>query len=66
VDELFHYVNQRVRKRELSTPQIPVISADKVNSRVDLARCYVGPPLSPVAIPTHRNQPHPFTNTSCW
>jgi RecA/RadA recombinase len=51
VDELFHYVNQRVRKRKLTTPQIPAFSADKVNSRIDLARCYVGPPLPPVATP---------------
>lgn len=58
MDELFHYVNERVRKRELSTPQIPVMSADKVNSRIDLARCYVGPPLPAVTI-SHEAQPTP-------
>lgn len=64
VDELFHYVNKQVRKRELSTPQTPVISADKVNSRIDLARCYVGPPLPPVATldPPQPTPPHSPTN----
>nr|WP_042186548.1 AAA domain-containing protein [Kibdelosporangium sp. MJ126-NF4]CEL17343.1 DNA helicase [Kibdelosporangium sp. MJ126-NF4]CTQ91429.1 DNA helicase [Kibdelosporangium sp. MJ126-NF4] len=49
VDELFHYVNQRVRKRDLPTPQTPLFSADKVNTRIDLARSYAGPPLPVVA-----------------
>ncbi|ALG12507.1 caspase, EACC1-associated type [Kibdelosporangium phytohabitans] len=45
VDELFHYVNQQVRRRDLPTPQTPLFSADKVNTRIDLARSYAGPPL---------------------
>jgi hypothetical protein len=50
VDELFNHVNERMRRRALATSQIPVISADKVNARIHLARSYAGPPI-PLTLP---------------
>ncbi|MFI5608575.1 AAA domain-containing protein [Amycolatopsis sp. NPDC051903] len=70
VDELFHYVNQQVRQAGTHSPQAPVISADKVNKRIDLARCRVGGPVPaasrrgssdrpPVPVPTVRAEEQP-------
>ncbi|MGI8313007.1 caspase, EACC1-associated type [Saccharopolyspora hattusasensis] len=55
-EELFHYVNERVRRLELDEPQIPAYSADKVNGQIHLARSYAGPPLTP---PMVRRAPEP-------
>ncbi|MFJ4102263.1 caspase, EACC1-associated type [Amycolatopsis japonica] len=75
-DELFHYVNDRVRRIPVGGPQqsyqVPVSSSDKVNSRIDLARSAAGTPLQPVkppsqprAVPSH-GEPTGITSRDPW
>ncbi|WP_158632631.1 AAA domain-containing protein [Amycolatopsis sp. WAC 01416] len=60
-DELFHYVNDRVRQIPVGDQQqdyqVPVSSSDKVNSRIDLARSTAGLPLQPVRPPSQPGVP---------
>ncbi|MFI0466583.1 AAA domain-containing protein [Saccharopolyspora sp. 5N102] len=58
-EELFHYVADRVRKLELAEPQTPTYSTDKVNCRIDLARSYAGPPLTPPTVQRPSGPPEP-------
>nr|WP_242687736.1 MULTISPECIES: AAA domain-containing protein [unclassified Actinopolyspora] len=52
VDELFQHVNDRLRLREFASEQIPTISSDKVNTRIELASAYAGPPLEEARTPS--------------
>lgn len=68
-DELFHYVNEQVRKLDLNEPQTPAYSADKVNVRIGIARSYTGPPLDPPEVrpPFEPSQPKTSsTPTEPW
>ncbi|MFC3451373.1 caspase, EACC1-associated type [Amycolatopsis speibonae] len=75
-DELFHYVNDRVRQIPIGHPQqdyqVPVSSSDKVNSRIDLARSTAGSPLRPVIppsqpeMPPSRREPSGGTSRDSW